>query len=63
MNERPRAQAGQSIVEVCLVILVVTIALVVFYSFIQSSVSFRFKSGADTFGHGLLYGNKLFREQ
>lgn len=62
-SPEPRAKNGQSIVEICLLILVVAVALTVFFSFIQSAVSFRLKSGSDTFGHGLLYGNQLFKEQ
>ncbi len=41
--------------ETTLLILGVTVALVVFFSFVRNSVAFRLKTGADTFGHGMLY--------
>jgi Flp pilus assembly pilin Flp len=46
---------GQSVIETTLLLAVVAIALVTFFSFIRSAVSSRIKLGADTFGHGLLH--------
>ena len=46
---------GQSTVETGLLLLVVTVALVTFFSFIRASVSSRLKTGVDAFGHGLLH--------
>jgi len=51
-------RGGQSTVETALLFLAITVALVVFFSFIRSAVSARLKAGADTFGHGLLHDGK-----
>ena len=49
-------RAGQSIIETSLLMLVVVLALVTMFGFLRNAVSHRLKGGADTFGHGLLYG-------
>ena len=49
------APRGQSMVEMTLLFFVVAVALVTFFSFIRSAVSSRIKTGADTFGHGMLH--------
>ena len=41
--------------ETALLLAVVVGALVVFFTFIRSSVASRVKVGADSFGHGLLH--------
>lgn len=46
---------GQSTIEQALVFLAIGAALLIFFQFLRTSVSTRFKGGADTFGHGLLY--------
>ena len=46
---------GQSILETTVLLAAVTAALVIFFSFIRSSVASRIKLGSDTFGHGLLH--------
>ncbi len=43
---------GQSIIEGILLFAAIVSALVFFASFIRSSVAFRVKQGADSFGHG-----------
>ena len=48
-------RAGQSMIETALLLVGVVIALLAFFSFIRASVAFRIKTGADTFGHGMLY--------
>lgn len=55
MTQHDRVRRGQSTVETALLLGAIAMALVVFFSFIRSSVSSRIKGGADTFGHGLLY--------
>ena len=55
----PRApsacQEGQSMLELAVLLVVVTGALLVFFTFIRASVASRVKVGADSFGHGLLH--------
>ncbi len=51
-------QRGQAMVETALLLVVVVAALVTFFSFIRASVSHRLKLGADTLGHGLLWGGR-----
>ena len=46
---------GQSTVETALLLTVVAMALLTFFTFIRAAVSSRIKVGADTFGHGLLH--------
>ncbi len=48
-----KCRNGQSIVESTLLLLGVTTALVLFFSFLRASVSGRVKAGADAFGFGL----------
>ena len=53
-----RTTRGQSFIETAMLLGIVTVALVVFFSFIRNAVSSRVKIGADTFGHGVLpHGN------
>ena len=54
-----RLTSGQSTIETAIVVGAITAALVVFFSFIRSSVSYRIKVGADSFGHGLLCDGKV----
>ena len=49
---------GQSMLEMTVLLVVVTLALVSFFSFIRSAVSSRVKSGADTFGYGLQHDGR-----
>lgn len=56
MMIRWRARRGQSMLEAAILFGAVVAALLVFHTFIKTSVASRLKSGADTFGHGLLYG-------
>ena len=46
---------GQSIIETAVLLSLAAAALLVFFSFVRNAVSSRLKSGADTFGHGLLH--------
>ena len=48
-------RSGQSMVETAVLLVAVTAALVVFFTFIRASVASRVKLSADTFGHGLLH--------
>ena len=50
-----RTRAGQSALEMLLLLLIVAAALVTFFTFIRNSVASRIKTGADTFGHGMLH--------
>jgi hypothetical protein len=45
-------------IETAMLIGMVGIALVVFFTFIRGAVSTRLKAGADTFGHGLLHNGQ-----
>lgn len=58
MSAGARGGRGQSILETTILLVVVTAALLVFFSFIRASVASRVKAGADTFGHGLLHDGK-----
>ena len=51
-----RHARGQSSVEQALLLVIAVAALVAMFSYIRSSLSHRFKVGADGMGHGLLYG-------
>lgn len=55
MASRRSRNRGSAIVESALLILAVSAALVVFFSFIRNAVSSRLKSGGDAFGHGMLH--------
>ena len=48
-------ERAQSTVEMTILLLAVTVALVVFFPLIRATVSSRLKAGGDAFGHGLLY--------
>ncbi len=49
------ASSGQSALETVLLLLGIVTALVVVGMFARNAIAFRMKSGADTFGHGMLY--------
>ncbi len=51
---RYRYAQGQSTIEYAVMVGVIVASLVVFFSYIRSSVAYRIKVGADAFGHGLL---------
>lgn len=55
-NRTPmESQRGQSTIEKTLLLLGIAAALLAFFHVLRTSLSARFKSGADAFGHGLLY--------
>lgn len=51
----PRRGRGQSSIEYVLLTVLAAAALASMFSYIRSAASHRFKSGADSMGHGLLY--------
>jgi len=55
MPRRVCRSNGQSSIESILLIAGVVGALLMFFAFVRSSVAFRIKTGADSFGHGMLY--------
>lgn len=50
-----RATGGQSLLEGTVLFLVAVAALVTFFTIIRAAVSGRIKTGADSFGHGMLH--------
>ncbi len=46
---------GQSVIEYVVLIVAAAAALAAMFGFLRSSVTHRFKSGADGIGQGLLY--------
>ena len=57
-GRRHRLVRGQRTIETALLLGAVTIALIVFFTFIRSAISSRIKIGSDAFGHGLLHNGK-----
>ncbi len=49
-----RRPTGQSTIELAVMTLGIVTALVIFFSYLRSSVAYRIKVGSDAFGHGLL---------
>lgn len=49
---------GQSTIEKTLLLAGIAAALLAFVHMLTTSLSARFKTGADAFGHGLLYDDK-----
>ena len=57
-----RGNPGQSAIEAAVLIFVAMTALGIFYGFMRAAVSDRMKTGADSFGHELLYGKGQVQE-
>jgi len=54
---RRHRRRGQAAIELAILIAAGAVAAGVLLGFLKGAVSSRMKSGADTFGHGLLYGS------
>ena len=52
---RHRSARGQSVIEYVVLIVAAAAALAAMFGYIRSSMSHRFKSGADGIGQGLQY--------